>query len=143
MIEKGAECNAREHFQRTPLHLAACQGHIGVVQELLLRGASVNAHDGEFKTPLHLAAETAPSITSLSLHYKEKTVKQNLINQEYGKQALIIEKLLNAQADINAEDHSCLTALELVFLSHRNKQVIQALLINGARCISELYRCNL
>jgi cytohesin len=52
--------HARDAGDRTPLHLAVGQGHVGVAALLLQRGAEVNARaEGEFgkgMTPLHAAA---------------------------------------------------------------------------------------
>lgn len=41
---------------RTPLHIAAWQGHTGTVELLLRHGADVNATDREQRTPLQSAA---------------------------------------------------------------------------------------
>lgn len=41
---------------RTPLHLAALQGHSTLTSLLIGRGASVNAKDENNMTPLHKAA---------------------------------------------------------------------------------------
>ena len=40
---------------RTPLHLAAENGHAGLVSYFIRKGADVNAEDDDFATPLHLA----------------------------------------------------------------------------------------
>jgi len=41
---------------RTPLHLAAANGDILIIEELLKNGASVYAKDDDGNTPMHLAA---------------------------------------------------------------------------------------
>ena len=41
---------------RTPLHIAAWQGHTAMVELLLRHGADVNATDREQRTPLQSAA---------------------------------------------------------------------------------------
>ncbi|PWW73471.1 ankyrin, partial [Tuber magnatum] len=65
---------------KSPLHLAAAWGNIGVVQGLLLGGAQVRATDDFGMTPLHYAA------------------KQGDIQ--------IVEMILRDRGvDVNAEDH--------------------------------------
>lgn len=54
----GADVNATDNNEWTPLHLAAQNGHVEAVyflgEEL---GADVNAKDRNERTPLHLAAK--------------------------------------------------------------------------------------
>ena len=73
LIEQGADVNARGRAQkvedanfewwlpagRTPLYLAAQNGHVEVVQLLLDRGADPNLGDEYGETPLHQAARRA------------------------------------------------------------------------------------
>ena len=56
LLDLGADVNARDENQRTPLHRARCAA---MVKLLLDHGADVNARDVEQQTPLHRARSTA------------------------------------------------------------------------------------
>ena len=49
---------------RTPLHLAALQGHSTLASLLIGRGANVNAKDENLMSPLHKAAIKARFLSS-------------------------------------------------------------------------------
>jgi len=55
-LDHGADPNAKDNLDCTPLHNAAQLGHLDVVQALLAAGAEVNAKDNVDRTPLHNAA---------------------------------------------------------------------------------------
>ena len=54
LVDHGAKVNARDRNGRSPLHLAAAQGHLDTVR-YLSRLALINAVDETNKTPLGLA----------------------------------------------------------------------------------------
>ena len=55
-LEKGADIEAKDTSQRTPLHAAASAGHLGIVKRLLAANASIEAEDMDHRKPLHHAA---------------------------------------------------------------------------------------
>ena len=55
LVDRGADVDARDEAQATPLHDACVKGHINVVNKLLDMGADVNARDDIQSTPLHYA----------------------------------------------------------------------------------------
>ncbi len=56
LLEEGANPNARDENDNTPLHWAAPWGHVDVVKLLLEHGADPNIKNKYGNTPLHLAA---------------------------------------------------------------------------------------
>lgn len=99
--QNSALVEARDKFDRTPLHWAVRGVHFEVVKLLIEKGADVNAKDNVRITPLHIA----------SLYGHEEIVK------------LLIEK----GADINAKDKILWTALSFAELA--NREDMAALLI--------------
>jgi cytohesin len=56
-LAAGSDVNAKDKYGRTPLHLAAEEGHKEIVELLISKGADLNAKGGRFgRTPLHQAA---------------------------------------------------------------------------------------
>ncbi|MEB3230809.1 MAG: ankyrin repeat domain-containing protein [Leptolyngbyaceae bacterium] len=87
LISKGANVNAVNTWQETPLHWAAnSSGSADIVQDLIGRGANVNAQDSTQNTPLHWASAAG--------------ILEN------------VEVLLNNGADINAKDADGYTPLD-------------------------------
>jgi ankyrin repeat protein len=78
-----AVMNSVDDEFRTPLHIAAARGQLGMVRFLLEKGAAVNARAHDKFTPLHVTRD--PEIVKLLIEYK---------------------------ADIEAKDSSARTALE-------------------------------
>ena len=55
LLANGANVNATDKWNKTPLHEATWKGHIEVVKVLLAGGADGNAKNNN-STPLHLAS---------------------------------------------------------------------------------------
>jgi len=56
LIAKGANVNAKDNWNWTPLH-SAVYGHKDIVELLITEGANVNARDGADRTPLFYAKD--------------------------------------------------------------------------------------
>ena len=54
--------NAKDEKNNTPLHLAALNGHIKVVKNLIENGADINAKNINDDTPLHISARNGHSV---------------------------------------------------------------------------------
>ncbi|MDA7653501.1 ankyrin repeat domain-containing protein, partial [bacterium] len=54
-LEAGADVNAKDKYEWTPLHIAAYYGHEEIVELLIRAGADVNAKDVDEWTALHMA----------------------------------------------------------------------------------------
>lgn len=66
LIDKGANINAQNTSNRTPLQEAIMGSHHSIVQLLLSSGASVETTDDELWTPLHQACDNnSPFISTL------------------------------------------------------------------------------
>lgn len=57
-VARGADLEARDDLQYTPLILASFRGHGPIAQALVAAGASVKAADRHGNTPLHFAAQS-------------------------------------------------------------------------------------
>ena len=88
-LAAGVDVNAGN---RTPLFIAAANGHKQIVELLLDKGSDVNTK-GRMGTPLHAAV-------SFKGHHKE-----------------ITELLIAAGADVNAKDEGGRTPLDMAFMS--------------------------
>jgi ankyrin repeat protein len=56
LLSVGADVNAKDNDDRTPLHWACLCGHVQVGKELKEHGADIEAKDDDGDTPLHAAA---------------------------------------------------------------------------------------
>jgi ankyrin repeat protein len=88
IIDAGADVNAKDTLDRTPLHLAAFHGRAKIIDLLIAHGADVNARDLTATPPLHVAVIA-------------------------GKQGAAVRMLLDRHADLHAINEEGQTALHL------------------------------
>ncbi|KAI9197031.1 hypothetical protein LWI28_029197 [Acer negundo] len=55
LASSGLPLDSKDSQGRTALHMAAANGHLGIVEYLISRGVDVNASNEEKNTPLHWA----------------------------------------------------------------------------------------
>ena len=56
LVDNGADVNARDKYEHTPLHYASKKASADVIKVLVDAGADISARDDEEKTPLHKVA---------------------------------------------------------------------------------------
>ncbi|WP_353270420.1 ankyrin repeat domain-containing protein [Wolbachia endosymbiont (group A) of Myopa testacea] len=123
LISEGANVNATDWLQETPLHFAAASGHKQVVQALLDKGANVNAEDEEGNTPL-----------ALTPNEEIKTILQStdeLLEAARKGDIDAVNRPINEGANVNATDWLQETPLHLAAV-RGHKEVVEALLDKGA-----------
>lgn len=119
VLKEGREnINQANKFGRTPLHLAATNGHTDIVIALIEKGALVNQADNNGKTPLLLAAGNDYAATVIAL--VEKGAEVNKVHV-YGRTLLhyavykgekdLVLALIEAKVDVNQADNNGETPL--------------------------------
>lgn len=101
-----SDINYRFDFGQTALHIAAEQGHEGIVRFLMDEGADLNSRDKPGNTALHSAVR--------------------------GGYRSIVTLLLNAGADVNATDYNSNVPLHMAMTLDRDIEILQLLLSAGA-----------
>ncbi|MGL9717885.1 MAG: ankyrin repeat domain-containing protein, partial [Wolbachia sp.] len=140
---KGADINAKDEEDCTPLHLAAGKGYADIVNFLIEKGADINAKDEEDWTPLHLATKNGHIETVKAL--LEKGAKVDAVDKNgwtslylaawYGHTD-IVEFLIAHNASVNAVDKNGRTPLFMAIIND-NKEMVKALLEKGADPLAE------
>ena len=116
LIKHGADVNARDKDQSTPLHLASSNRGTQIAQQLLEHGADVHAHDEIYRyTPLHLASRRNDAeMTRLlikhgaDVHARSKNQATPLYGAFYPRTAHI---LIKHGADVHARNQDQSTPL--------------------------------
>ncbi|XP_064624902.1 L-asparaginase-like isoform X2 [Lineus longissimus] len=137
---KGGHFYFTDYDNRTPLHIAACEGHFHVVQYLLHNGASVHAKDRWHDTPLLNAIkfgheDVVRLLLQCGAHITSSSVKKatELIDAVLEDNLSRIRCLISAGVKVNCGDTNNRTALH-VTAAKGNLHMTKYLLEQGADC---------
>jgi Ankyrin repeats (3 copies)/Ankyrin repeats (many copies) len=117
LSDNGAHPNARGYLENTPLHSAACNGDLEMVQVLLKYKGDINARNENGKTLLHLTSQGSNSLQGSS-------IGPSLSN--------VARLLLERGADVNARAKDQSTPLRLAAAQFGRVEVVHVLLQHGA-----------
>ncbi len=138
LIKKGANVNAKEDNNYTPLHRAAQQNHAKVADILINHGAMVDPVTIDNYTPFHNAVrnghlETAKVLLShgAEIHTADKWGHTAMENTVRNGHSTMVAFLIEQGADINSTGLGGLTLLHSAVNSNRIK-VTRLLLERGA-----------
>ena len=154
LIEEGADPNARDSQDRTPLHCAV-RDNTALIPALVAGGADLHAGDNEADTPLHIAASIAvpATITLLiqlgadpnvrtsfdrltPLHVAARWCRNPSSDHLDANPAATIRALVEAGADVNARDQWGRTPLHdaagIGAIQRHHPDIIPALIELGA-----------
>ncbi|XP_059489715.1 uncharacterized protein LOC132204878 [Neocloeon triangulifer] len=138
LLSKGADVNARDDNNETPLTLAATFSN-AMCRIIVDNGADLSAVNSEGNDALHLACINGKlenvkyllSLNGFSLEKKGKNGKTALHNAARKGHIDVVEFLLSKEADINARDDSNETPLNLAAAS-ANEEMCRLLVDRGA-----------
>ena len=133
ILEKGADVNARDAYQNTPLHWACIKGHMKVAMALVDRGADVDEKDKFNRTPLEMAKATInkEKLRNAAAKYKENKDELFAAVKKRKTTADQIKAILDKGAYVNATDEEQMTPLHIACIEGY-MEVTMALLDRGA-----------
>ncbi len=138
LIAKGADVNAEDNSNGTPVRWAACNGSIEIVKELIKAGADLDPSPGKVESPLQCAAGAGhKDVVELLLKHGadingvDKQGRTGLMDAVSRDRMNVARLLIDKGADVNARDKRGNTAL-IDALDEDDDSYIRLLLNNGA-----------
>ena len=143
LISFGADVNCKDVVSTRPIHCAVHGDHADAAALLIAAGADINALDGSGFSPLHISVAKKHLKTvcllvqhpSLNLNLKSPSGRSALhfaaeIGEEF-EHMYIMEKLLEGNSDVNAQDKNKRTALHCAMAMPHYKMA-SILVLGGA-----------
>jgi ankyrin repeat protein len=128
-VAAGADVNAKNKYENTPLHRAAYDGHKEIVELLITAGADVNANSDN-GTPLDTAIRgNQPEIADLLLKHGGKY--GSIRTAAGGGDIEAVKEFLAAGADVNAKSKYGGTPLQYA-AAYGHKETAELLVAKGA-----------
>lgn len=140
-LEAGADPQFADYDMRTPLHIAAAEGHTRVCSLLLDKGAHVSVTDRWTNTPFGDAVDNGHvEVQSLlrshgavpdERKHNNEMIQFELMRSSAAGDLETVRSLVVAGADVTQSDYDRRTPLHLV-CSEGHHEVAELLLVNGA-----------
>jgi ankyrin repeat protein len=129
LLRAGADIEAKDIDDWTPLHRASCHGHVQVVIELREHGADIEARENHDMTPLHIS--TLKGHVAVVIELLGHGADSDASNTIGTTTSILCKRKSREGADINAKDRNGDTALHFASeIGHL--AVTKALLSGGA-----------
>jgi ankyrin repeat protein/preprotein translocase subunit SecA len=119
-LGQGIDLNTLDQNGYTPLHIAAKQGYLELVEEFVNRGSDINIQDGTGATALHGAIESGnlklvEALIALGANKQAKDARGStpLHKAVLNQHAAIVRYLVAIQADVAIKDQAGLTPIDL------------------------------
>jgi len=138
LLQKGADVNAKNKDDGTPLHKAIILENIEIIKLLLEKGAKINILDKNGVSALYIAVyNNNKDIVELLLQYGADVNALNIYDISplyiaiYNENKDMVELLLKNNDDINAKDNNGQTPLHIAVYKN-NSNIVKLLLQNDA-----------
>ena len=135
LIEKGADVNAANKYNDTPLLYAGQRERVRMMKVLLDKGAQPNTLNEQGQSPLFLAVRSG-SLEMFDLlinHGADINFGEGLLHRAVLKERLdLVQKLINDQTDLDAENDRGNSALAIA-IRQGSEKIMEYLIHKGAR----------